>query len=75
MSASIATVIKMMERLPEAAQAQVVEHLEEYLAERQDEWEWARSFDKTQPQLMAAAQRARQEIVQGRATPLDHGRL
>ncbi len=75
MSAAIATVIKMMEMLPEAEQDQVVEHLQEYLADRRDEWEWEASFDKTQPALVAAAKRARQEIAQGRATLMAHGRL
>jgi hypothetical protein len=66
-STAIATVIKMMESLPEKAQDQVVEHLREYLADLQDELQWDTLFQRTQPQLIAAAQRAKKEIAEGRA--------
>jgi hypothetical protein len=62
-SAAIVTVVKMMESLPENAQDQVVEHLREYLEDMQDEMQWDALFKKTQPQLVAAARRARQEIA------------
>ena len=74
-STAIATVIKMMESLPETTQDQVVEHLREYIADLQDEIQWDISFKKTQSQLIAAAQRARQEIAEGHAKPLDYDRL
>jgi len=74
-STAIATVIKMMESLPETTQDQVVEHLREYIADLQDEIQWDISFKKTQSQLIAAAQRARQEIAEGYAKPLDYDRL
>jgi len=70
-SAAIVTVVKMMESLPENAQDQVVEHLREYLEDMQDEMQWDALFKKTQPQLVAAARRARQEMAQGHAKPLD----
>jgi len=65
----------MMETLPELGQNQVVEHLQDYIAEMQDEIQWDISFEKTQKQLIAAARRARQEIATGRAEPLDYSRL
>ena len=71
-SAAIVTVVKMMESLPENAQDQVVEHLREYLEDMQDEMQWDALFKKTQPQLVAAARRARQEMAQGHAKPLDY---
>lgn len=74
-STAIATVTKMMESLPETAQDQVVEHLREYIEDLQDELQWDISFKKTQPQLIAAAQRARQEIAEGGAKPLDYNQL
>ena len=74
-SLPIATLVKMMEDLPESAQAQVVDHLREYIAELQDEAAWDRQFAKTQSQLSLAARRARQEIAEGRAEPLDDHRL
>jgi hypothetical protein len=74
-SAAIATVTKMMESLPEPAQAQVVEHLREYLEDLQDELQWETLFKKTHPQLVAAAQRAKQEIAQGLAKPMDYDAL
>jgi hypothetical protein len=74
-STAIATVIKMIESLPEPAQEQVVEHLRDYLADLQDELEWDLSFKKTQAQLVAAARRAKQEIAEGQAEPLDYDQL
>ncbi|MBI5652684.1 MAG: hypothetical protein HZC40_19900 [Chloroflexi bacterium] len=74
-SATIATVIQMMETLPEAAQEQVVEHLREYLLDLQDEMEWDSLVRKSQPQLVAAARRAKKEIAEGLAKPLDYNQL
>ena len=74
-SATITTVITMLESLPEPMQDQAVEHLREYLAEMQDELVWSAQFKRTQPQLMAAARRARQQIAEGLAQPLDYDQL
>ncbi|MGE5443578.1 MAG: hypothetical protein ACM3SR_03130 [Ignavibacteriales bacterium] len=74
-STAIATVIKMMESLPETVQDQVVEHLRDYLEDLQDEIQWDSLFKKTQKQLIAAAQQARREIAEGRAKSLDDGQL
>lgn len=70
-SANVATVIKMIESLPETEQDRVIEHLRKYLEEMQDEVEWDDSFSKTQQKLVVAAQRAKREIAEGRASPLD----
>ncbi|MFZ2447827.1 MAG: hypothetical protein WAW37_15840 [Syntrophobacteraceae bacterium] len=70
-SRAIATVVKMMESLPEPAQEQIVAHLRQYLEELQDELRWDNLFSKTQPQLVAAAKRAKQEIAAGQAKPMD----
>jgi len=72
---AIMTVTKMLESLPESVQEQVVEHLCEYLADLQDELKWDNLFEQTQPQLVAAARRAKQEIMQGHAQPMDYERL
>ncbi|XZN95437.1 MAG: hypothetical protein ACM65K_21590 [Microcoleus sp.] len=63
----IDAVIEMMESLPENLQQQVAEYLKEYIADLKDELQWDESFQKTQPQLVAAAQRAKQEIAEGKA--------
>lgn len=74
-STAIATVVKMMESLPETAQDQVVEHLREYLEDLQDELQWDTLFKKTQPQLIAAARRAKKELAEGLAQPMDYDQL
>jgi len=74
-STAIATVVKMMESLPETAQDQVVEHLREYLEDLQDELQWDTLFKKTQPQLIAAARRAKKEIAEGLAQAMDYDQL
>jgi hypothetical protein len=74
-STAISTILKMVESLPEPAQDQVVEHLREYLEDLRDESEWNDLFKRTQPQLAAAAQRAKKEMAQGLAKPMDYDRL
>ena len=72
---AIATVTKMMETLPEPAQGRVLEHLREYIATLRDELKWDEAFQATQPQLIAAARRARKDIAAGKAQPLDEAQL
>lgn len=74
-STAIATVVKMMETLPEPTQDQVVEHLREYLVMIQDERQWDAQFEQTQAQLAVAARQARQAIREGQAEPLDYSLL
>jgi hypothetical protein len=74
-SAAIATLIKMMETLPERSHGQVVEHLRDYIAEMQDEQQWDSAFQRTQKELIAAARRAKQEIAAGKSEPMDYSRL
>jgi hypothetical protein len=74
-STTIATAIRMLEFLPEATQEQVVEHLREYIADLEDERQWDITFKKTQPQLIAAARRAKEEIAKGQAQPMDFDQL
>lgn len=72
---AIETLIKMVESLPESTQDRVVEHVREYIADLQDELQWQANFDRTQPQLSAAAQRARQEIAEGKRQPMRDDQL
>ena len=74
-SETIATLVKMLESLPDTAQDQVVEHLREYIEDLRDELRWDLSFEKTQKQLAAAGKRAKQEIAEGWARPMDLDRL
>ncbi|MDV2990679.1 MAG: hypothetical protein N4J56_000333 [Chroococcidiopsis sp. SAG 2025] len=66
-SEAIATVIKMIESLPENVQERVIDHLREYITELQDELEWDNLVEKTQLKLIAAVRRAKQEIAEGLA--------
>jgi hypothetical protein len=70
-STAIATMVKMMERLPDKGQVELVDHGRECLADLEDEALWDEQFARSQPQLIAAAQRARQEILEGKAQPID----
>ncbi len=74
-SAPVATVIKMLETLPDAAQNQVLDHLREYIMELQDDAEWTRQLEGTRGKLVAAAKRAEQDIAAGLAEPMDYGKL
>lgn len=74
-SPAITTVVTMMEFLSVDLQEQVADHLREYIADLQDEQQWDASFKKTQDSLIAAARKARQEIAEGKAAPLDYEQL
>jgi len=75
MSTAIATMVKMLETLPETTQNQVVEYLRAYITELQDDSHWDVQFQRTEEQLVAAAQQAKQEIADGLAEPMDYTKL
>jgi hypothetical protein len=70
-STAVVTVVKMLESLPEPVQDRIADHLREYIADLRDELRWDDLFQRTQPQLAAAARRAREEIAAGKAKPLN----
>ena len=70
-SAATATVIKMIESLPESVQDRVVERLRDYIEDAQDEMQWDESFARSQDKLAVAARKARAEIAHGLAVPLN----
>jgi len=74
-SATIATLVKMIESPPAPEQEQVVEHLREYLPDLQDEVRWDQLVQRTQPSLVEAARKARRVKAAGLAAPLDSSRL
>ena len=48
---------------------------QERMEDLQDELRWNEFFKRTQPQLGAAARRAKQQIAAGMATPMDYEQL
>ena len=72
---SIATVVKMMETLPEETQSQVVEHLRAWLLDMEDEAIWDESFARTQKQLYETAQDVRKQVAEDKSEPMDFNRL
>lgn len=70
-SETITTVVKMLESLPEAAQDDAAEYLRKYIAELQDEILWDGLFKSTESKLVALARQAKQEIADGKATPIN----
>jgi hypothetical protein len=52
-----------------------VDPTQEPIEDLQEELRWEDLFKRTQPQLSAAAQRAKQQIAAGMATPMDYDRL
>ncbi|RAM49246.1 MAG: hypothetical protein C6Y22_23115 [Hapalosiphonaceae cyanobacterium JJU2] len=71
-SAAIATIMKMVESLPDDLQEKVVEHIRDYIADLEDEKRWDVSFERTQDNLVAAARKAKQEIAAGQSVPMDY---
>jgi hypothetical protein len=70
-TATAATVIKLLETLPEEVQGRVLDHLREYVEELRDEERWTESYARTQGKLAEAANMARQAIADGKSKPLD----
>lgn len=74
-SPAIITIIQMMETLPLNLQNQIIQHLQNYLLDLQDDIRWETSFAKTETNLVAAARKAKQDIAAGQATPLNYEQL
>jgi hypothetical protein len=74
-TATIETLTKMLESLPEPAQNQAIEHFRKYLEEITDELRWDESFARTSDKLVEFARQARKEIEQGKAEDMDLSRL
>ena len=74
-STAVTTIVKMLESLPIEVQDRVAEHLREYIDDLQDEIKWNESFQRSQSKLVAAAQQAKLEIIEGRATAMDYDQL
>ncbi len=74
-TATMTTMMKMLESLPERIQKRVLEHMREYIEEIRDEAKWNESFTRTRTKLVAAARQARKEIGEGKAGPMDPKRL
>ncbi len=74
-SATTATMMKILETLPEGLQDRVLEHMREYIEDVREEMQWNGSFSKSQSKLVAAARQARKEIAEGKSAPLDLEKL
>ncbi|XGV99601.1 MAG: hypothetical protein ACAF41_11765 [Leptolyngbya sp. BL-A-14] len=74
-SATITTIVTMLESLPDAMQEQVAEHIRELIADLEDDAQWESSFKRTRNSLAAAAQQAKREIAEGQSTPMDYEQL
>lgn len=68
---AITTVVKMMDALPDNAQFQLVEYVKNYIADLQDELHWDDAFKKTENNLIQKARLAKQQILDGKAKPLN----
>ncbi len=74
-SATTMTMIKILETIPNELQEQVVEHMRYYIEDILEETKWNESFSKSQNKLVAAAQKARKEIKDGKAVSLSQDAL
>ena len=75
MSQTTETALKLLERLPEEAQVQVLEALRQLVAEANADAQWDELFGRSQNLLAAAARNARGAVTAGSATPMDFDKL
>jgi hypothetical protein len=74
-TATIETVVKMLETLPVSIRERAVEHLREYIEDLKDEAQWDAQFDETSDKLSEMANQARKEIADGKSAPMDFEKL
>lgn len=74
-SATINTIVEMLESLPDDLQEQIADHIREYIIELEDEARWESSFKRSQASLVAAARKAKREIAEGQSMPMDYEQL
>ncbi len=74
-TATIETVVKMLETLPAPTQERAVEHLREYIEDLKDETHWDAQFDAHSSKLSEMANRARKEVAAGKSAPMDFDEL
>ncbi len=74
-TATIETVVKMLETLPVPTQERAVEHLREYIEDLRDEAHWDAQFDGHSAKLSEATGKAREEIAEGKNVPMDFEKL
>ncbi|NEQ37743.1 MAG: hypothetical protein F6K40_16315 [Okeania sp. SIO3I5] len=72
---NIATIVKILESVPDAQQEKIIQHLREYIADIEDELKWDKSFQKTQNKLVEVARLAKQQIPQGKRQTMDYEQL
>ncbi|MEL7359218.1 MAG: hypothetical protein AAFN40_22020 [Cyanobacteria bacterium J06560_6] len=65
----------MLDSLPTVLQEKVVEQIREFIADLEDEEKWQASFEQTHESLIASAQKAKQEIAEGKSSPMDYEQL
>ena len=66
-SATTATMMKLLDTLPEGLQDRALEHMREYIEDIREEMQWNESFSKPQSKLVTAARQARREIAEGKS--------
>ena len=74
-SSTMATIIKMIELLPENQQENIAEHLREYIADLEDEIRWDNKFRNTQSELSKIAKGVRKEISEGKTQGFNYDKL
>ena len=74
-TATIETVVKMLETLPAPVQERAVEHLREYIEDLKDEALWDAQFDQSSAKLSEMAHKAKQEIAEGKSAAMDFDKL
>ena len=74
-TATIETVTRMLESLPQSVQDRAVEHLREYLEDVTDEIRWDENFERTADKLAEAAKIAREQFEKGKTADFDLDKL
>ena len=69
------TIEKMVQSLPESLQVIVLEELKEIVAEKVDETEWNMQFEQKHDQLIAPAEKVKEQLTAGKVEEMDYEKL
>lgn len=67
--------LSWLRKIMKFLQNKVIAQISKVIADAKDEAKWDDSFARTHDSLVAAAQKAKQERAEGKASPMDYDRL
>jgi uncharacterized membrane protein len=75
MASNVTILTKKLESLPEDSREKFAKYISEHFEDFEDEMLWDEQFQKTSSKLSEMAQKARNEIAEGKSEPMNFEKL